>query len=609
MGDGRKYRSQTWATVRPFLALALGLQVFSFLFYNLTSTEIVEPSKHTQPPIIPGEMGEVEDSIADSLDTCADKAIADRRKKIIDSAEFDKAMLRCAQNHGHKIGKRHEDSSQDSWDLYESSTTDAPVTEAPKLRKASTESTETEAPAEDKSMKLEPEQQRRIHQIRNAFQFTWKNYKEFAWGADEIKPVNGEKDEPWGRIAMTMLDSVDTLWIMGLKAEYKEARDYIEKKVHFRHLGKDGKSISVFETIIRGVGGLLGAYAVTDDWMFAEKAASLMTVLMPAFDNDDGVFYTYFNPQTQSKSMASWHQNRATLADIGSIQLELRYLTHVTGRRKYSMRGENFYQILYSLGSYKKTGLYPVHYEQKKKKFSEEKTHITFGALGDSFYEYLLKVWIYRRKKEPWLRQMYNDAVQGMINYLVAEDGGFTYLKELSIPQMTGKKRMDHLVCFVPGMLALGSQDQSDPVVAKQHLDLAEKLAETCHAMYERQPTGLAPDVVQFPDFQVLEPKYRLRPETIESFFYLYRATNNTKYQDWGWKIFEATEKHCRTAHGFSGIADVQQENSPLTNKMETYFLAETLKYHFLLQAPDKMIPLDQFVFNTEGHPFEIRHW
>lgn len=608
MGDGRKYTSKTWATIRPFLTLALGLQVLSFLYYNTKSMEIVEPSKHTQPPFVP-------DSVADSLDKCADKAIADRKTKLIDSAEFDKAMLRCAQDHGHKIGKRHEDPSQDSWDLYESSTTDAP-TEAPKLRKASTDSfdplassTVTEAPAEDNGLKLEPEQQQRIDKIRDAFQFTWKNYREFAWGADEMNPVTGEKEQPWGGMAMTMLDSVDTLWIMGLKEEYKETRDYIEKKLHFKHLGKDGKSISVTDTILRGVGGLLGAYAVTDDWMFAEKAGSLMNVIMPAFDHDDGVFYTYFNPQTRSKNMASWHQNRATLTDVGSIQLEMRYLTHVMRRRKYSIRSESFYSILYSLGSYKKTGLFPVHYEHKNKKFSDENTHITFGALGDSFYEYLLKVWIYKRKQEPWLRQLYDEAVQGMINYLVAEDGGFTYLKELSVPQLTGKKRMDHLVCFVPGMLALGSKDQSDPVVAKQHLDLAEKLAETCYAMYERQPTGLAPDVVQFPDFQVLEPEYRLRPETIESFFYLYRVTKKSKYQDWGWKIFEATEKHCRTAHGFSGIADVQQENSPLTNKMETYFLAQTLKYHFLLQAPEKLVPLDEFVFSTQGHPFEISSW
>ncbi|CAI5714244.1 unnamed protein product [Peronospora destructor] len=100
---------------------------------------------------------------------------------------------------------------------------------------------------------------------------------------------------------------------------------------------------------------------------------------------------------------------------------------------------------------------------------------------------------------------------------------------------------------------------------------------------------------------------YILRPETVESLFYLYRVTKNPKYREYGWKIFEALETHAKTKHGYASVVDVTELPAQTKNKMESFFLAETLKYHYLLQAPESLIPLDTYVFNTEAHPFRIR--
>lgn len=167
---------------------------------------------------------------------------------------------------------------------------------------------------------------------------------------------------------------------------------------------------------------------------------------------------------------------------------------------------------------------------------------------------------------------------------------------------------MDHLLCFVPGMLALGTlYETQDLKKNEKHLDIAKKLMKTCYEMYHRQRTGLSPDIVSFPHMRVRDAKYKLRPEAIESLFYLYRVTKDVKYRNQGWEIFQSIEKHAKLKFGYGAVKDVTDLPAKKDNKMESFFLAETLKYHFLLQAPDDVIPLDEFVFNTEAHPLRIK--
>jgi mannosyl-oligosaccharide alpha-1,2-mannosidase len=238
---------------------------------------------------------------------------------------------------------------------------------------------------------------------------------------------------------------------------------------------------------------------------------------------------------------------------------------------------------------------------------------ITLGALGDSFYEYLLKVWIFSGQKNPddaYLRRLYDEAIEGVEKYLVYDSIGdeMTFLQELRVPSLAEVHRMDHLLCFVPGLIALGTlYEPKDSIKNIKHLRLAKKLMHTCYQLYHLQPTGLSPDIVTFPGLKVSDPKYRLRPETIESLFYLWRVTKDPIYRDMGYEIFQNIEKHCRTEHGYAAVMDVTHLPVRTENKMESFFLAETLKYHYLLQSPEDLIPLDKYVFNTEAHPLSIQ--
>ena len=167
---------------------------------------------------------------------------------------------------------------------------------------------------------------------------------------------------------------------------------------------------------------------------------------------------------------------------------------------------------------------------------------------------------------------------------------------------------MDHLVCFSGGMFALGAEGEKK----ERDLQTGKELTATCHEIYSRMETGIAPEIVMFDttknDFYV-KPRdrhYLLRPETVESFFVLYRVTGDPMYREWGWEVFQAIERHCRVAAGYSGIRDVTTPDVQHDNQQQSFFLAETLKYLYLLFSSSDVVSLDEYVFNTEGHPLPV---
>ena len=173
--------------------------------------------------------------------------------------------------------------------------------------------------------------------------------------------------------------------------------------------------------------------------------------------------------------------------------------------------------------------------------------------------------------------------------------------------------KMDHLVCFLPGTLALAVHNNQ---LSSDWLDYAERILDTCHQFYVTD-TGLAPEISYF---NIDDPKKDdlnihtadrfsiLRPETVESYFYMWRITKNQKYREWGWEFFEALEKYARVENGYTSISNVQSKSrTQPRDKMESFFLGETLKYLYLLFADDDFLPLDKWVFNTEAHPFPVQ--
>jgi len=354
--------------------------------------------------------------------------------------------------------------------------------------------------------------------------------------------------------------------------------------------------------------------------MYLEKAKDIGDKLLPAFTSPTGLPFPVVNLHSGKAHTPSWNSGRAVLAEFGSVQLEFKQLAHHTKNRTYYDKADHVMELIrkipkerYIIGGEDTYPLLPVFMDIDTA--SRPQGHISLGAMADSYYEYLLKQWLQSGKRDTRFRVMYDEFVDRVQKLLVQETvpGRWTIVGEFHgrvVPQM------DHLVCFFPGLLALGAEGPSE----KSHLELAKKLMETCWQMYASMPTGLAPEVATFhtkspgpsshPDFDVQDPKYLLRPETIESLFWLWRKTGDAQYREKGWKIFESIRKHCRTGTAYSGIKDVQQEKPELNDSMQSFTLAETFKYLFLLFANKgdghTEDVLRKTVFTTEAHPLRV---
>ena len=439
----------------------------------------------------------------------------------------------------------------------------------------------------------------RREQVRNVMKRAWSAYRKYAWGADELKPVSNRSHD-WLHLGATLVDCLDNLWLMGLKAEFAEAREWVAQNLHFSGVHK---GISMFETIIRILGGLLSAFELSKDRIFLTKAQELADKMMFSFDRNraTGLPCTTISLGTGQCSYASWTGQSAVLAEFGTIQLEFKYLAHHTGERKYWDVVERIMKHLRTVD--KPHGLYPVFMSPATGRWSSQK--ITLGALGDSFYEYLIKQWLITNKRVPYLREMFDGAALNIAKLMVQRStpSGYVYIADWSGSTLMHK--MDHLACFAAGMYAVGAQDGGK--FDAEYMTLAEALAETCYKMYANTATGLSPEFVQFPPGRDLatprSASYNIgRPEAVEAWFYMWYYTKDPKWREMGWKVFEAFEKHAATKSGWTALPDVDNPKRH-DDKMESFVLAETVKYFYLLFDPDADGLLEKYVFNTEAHP------
>lgn len=447
--------------------------------------------------------------------------------------------------------------------------------------------------------------------IKSTIQFAWKGYQQYAFGYDEIKPQSKRGHDNWGGQGITLVDSLDTLWLAGLKDEFYQARDWVRDHLSHSKVG----SVSVFETTIRDLGGLLAAYDWSKDPVFLDKALDLGERLLKAFDGSStGIPFGQVNLNGGGHSNLGWAGGNAILAEFGSIQIEFRYLAKMKHRPEMAQKVENVYQILHDISP--PTGLFPYYVRNNpgggktKPEFANDK--ITFGAMADSLYEYFLKTWIQGGKQEPMYREMYDLAIDSMHKLLLqtSSPSGLVYIADQNNGHLDHK--MDHLVCFMGGLLALGAYTDPlglDSERAQRDLRTGKALTYTCYQMYARMNTGISAEFVQFypgKDFQIGRgaPHYLLRPEAVESMFILNQLTGDPIYREWGWEVYQSIEKYCKTEVGYGALSNVQSVGAKPRDSTESFFLAETMKYLYLLQDPDTEVDvLNKHVFNTEAHP------
>ncbi|KAF9469504.1 glycoside hydrolase family 47 protein [Collybia nuda] len=484
--------------------------------------------------------------------------------------------------------------------------------------------------------------------VVSAFKHAWLAYERDAMGDDEYHPIakKGSNLSHAGGIGYTVVDSIDTMLVMGLQEEYSRARDWVANKMS---VDRDDK-FSTFETTIRVIGGLLSAYHLSsEDPIYLEKAVDLADRILPAFDTPSGLPQTMVNLATGEGIANTEFPGLVTTAEVATLQLEFRYLSHLTGKEIYWQKVENVMRVIKAARL--PHGLASIFMNVESGQY--ETSAIRLGARGDSFYEYLLKQYIQTNDSEFVYREMYDNAMDAIHKHIIQISGHskMTYTAEL-IPERDPNgevswrlvPKQDHLACFFGGSLMLGATKAGATVKRVSVPPRADELSEfgkrdwqtgvdlvkTCLDTHDTT-TGLSPEVVHFriPSdgmegnpmaptdwyikgaqagaFPPYDARYMLRPETVESLFIAYRLTGDPRYREYGWKIFQSIEKHCRVeTGGYATVVNVDEVPARLEDKMETFLMSETLKYLYLLFDDSSVLPLDKYVFNTEAHPLPI---
>ncbi|XP_049869644.1 mannosyl-oligosaccharide alpha-1,2-mannosidase IA isoform X2 [Pectinophora gossypiella] len=450
--------------------------------------------------------------------------------------------------------------------------------------------------------------QKRLHTVR-MMRHAWNNYKLYAWGKNELKPMSKRAHLSGvfggGDLGATIVDGLDTLYLMGLMDEFREGRDWVAQHLNINDVDSE---LSVFETTIRFVGGLLSCYSLTGDSVFKDKAAEVADALLPAFETPTGLPYALINPSTKASRQYHWAGPNSILSELGTLHMEFTYLSDVTGRDVYKKKVDRIRETLRTIE--KPGDLYPNFINPRTGQWGQR--HMSLGGLGDSFYEYLLKSWLVSGQADEAARVMFDTAMQAALDKMLrVSPSGLSYLAELKYGRIFEEK-MDHLSCFAGGMFALASTTLEN-TLSDRYMDVAKKLTHTCHESYARSDTKLGPEAFRFSGAvearaqKSNEKVYLLRPETFESYFILWRLTKDEKYRDWGWEAVEALEKHCRVDGGYTGLLNVYHQTPQGDDVQQSFFLAETLKYLYLLFSDDTLLPLEEWVFNTEAHPFPVK--
>jgi mannosyl-oligosaccharide alpha-1,2-mannosidase len=557
--------------------------------------------------------------------------------------------------------------------------------------------------------------------VKQMLSHAWQGYRDFAWGADALRPVSKTGDNNFLHMGATAVDAMDTLLLAGMIDEYTFAEEWVLENLHFT----SQQSISVFETTIRVLGGLLAAYDLTESLMpvygvdaplskrrpeLLARAKECADALKFAFNSQSGIPYgTASLGANQRAFNPGWTGGMSSTAEAATLQLEWEYLAMATGQQEYANLARKTMQAFHKVEP--ADHLLPIHINPATGQWGGSQI-ITLGARGDSAYEYLVKQHVMsgglQRQRQAWrssskdmpanvdkvvgawsgglrggskkpvpgkwalqnhelalfdaVRSMYDGTVHGIKEILVHEttDGAAGDPLVFISERLQGRidHKMDHLACFAGGMLGLGAQsawgaappagwskaaylehanklatnsdgsNEAELLKAQDADDmrLAAEITRTCHEMYSFTATKLAPEIVRFREHgigqgmvgdggiagigMVVDPGAKhclLRPEAVESFFVMFRLTGDERYREWGWEVAQAIEAKARIeSGGYSSLRDVTADPPSYKDHQESFFLAETLKYLYLLFSDSELIPLDQFVFNTEAHPLRI---
>ncbi|KAL8243789.1 hypothetical protein R6Q59_010047 [Mikania micrantha] len=494
----------------------------------------------------------------------------------------------------------------------------------------------------------------RLKVVKAEFEHAWYGYRNNAWKANTLKPLNGGENNRNCAWAGTVVDSLDTLWIMDMKDQFDDAVK-VTAGINFKHSAATCQ-INLVDATVRWLGGMIAAYDLSQDQRLLPKIAELGNLLHGQFNTHNGM------PCSNCRLLehASTHHQTprdTALSDIGSFHLEFSRLAQITGEKKFAEIVNHLTTILEThQESSSIPGLWPERVDTTTvdlgptDHFATASHTFSLGTLSDSTYEYLVKTHLLLGGQTKRYAQMWFKASIAIVHNLLFR----AYLPSPSPKHptlFTGiathqhksdsyllEPRLQQSSCYTGSLFALSSRLFNHPA----DLELSKELTQGCIWAWQTSPLGIMPETVTVmtcpqpmgaqcawnqtyydhaqpakdmpPGFLYSKnPRYLLRGDIAESLFVMYRVTGDAYYRDAAWRIFQAIVAQTRTSYGHAGLANVMRgphaskaANAVFVDDMDPVWLAQTLKYFYLVFADPGTVSLDHFVFNTHGHPLKL---
>ncbi|CAB0044322.1 unnamed protein product [Trichogramma brassicae] len=444
-------------------------------------------------------------------------------------------------------------------------------------------------------------------ETRAMFDHAYSSYLKYAYPYDELRSLSCDGFDTWGSFSLTLIDALDTLAVMGNFTEFRRVAEIIASRSDF----EANINVSVFETNIRVVGGLLSAHLLSrkagmqlePGWPcngpLLRLAEDMAKRLIVAFDTPTGMPYGTVNLKY---GVPPGETSITCTAGIGTFLLEFGTLSRLTGDPLYEEVAMNAIKALHHYKS--NIGLVGNHVDVLTGHWTAQDSGI--GAGVDSYFEYLAKGTLLFQ--DPSLAAIFHELKAAIEKYIRREDW------HLWVSMTKGQVTLpvfQSLDAYWPGVLSLFGEVED-----------AMKSLHNYHKVWKQ--FGFTPEFYNIPQGEAGTNRegYPLRPELIESVMYLYRATGDPFLIQVGIDVLRSLQHSAKTTCGYATINDVRDHRK--ADRMESFFLAETTKYLYLLFDPDNFIhnngehgdiiqtPWGQcvvdaggYIFNTEAHPID----
>jgi mannosyl-oligosaccharide alpha-1,2-mannosidase len=453
-------------------------------------------------------------------------------------------------------------------------------------------------------------QSARRRAVKKEFLHAWDGYRDHSWMADGLLPLSGGRRTQFCSWSATLVDALDSLWIMGLEEQFRDAVN-ATMTIDFRS-SAEMCEVNVFESTIRYLGGLLGAFDLSGEERLLVKLVEVGDMLLGAFRTVNGMPCNVCHLAGGDEILLP--SDRVALADVGSLYLEFSRLSQITGDPKYQQAVEHVAEVFQRTSNDSSIpGLWPEFLDASSiptqpgdngthaAKFARNSVDYSLGALSDSTYEYLLKGHMMLGGATGVYKQMWHAASTRIKNLMLFR----AHIPDISTPTLFSgiisrqpnqpevelEPRTQHLACFAGGMFAIASKVFD----TAEDFEVGKQLTEGCVWAYQHSPTGLMPETFTLAPCSELnetqcawnetafsayreeclrtgrctdpslppgwlsvgDPKYALRPEAIESVFVMWRMTGDEHWRDIGWSMFQHIIHHTRTPFGHSAVASV----------------------------------------------------